>query len=56
MIDLFMWCKANQRKVEDTKRREHMACIIEYHNLVSRQLALGREFKTVRDGVPKVGN
>ncbi len=57
-IDLKAWCLSRQRQLNDPKdlqKREHMACIIKYHNLVERQAALGRAMN-VQNAVPKVGN
>ncbi len=55
MINLLGWCLKNQRKIDDITKRQHVACIIKYHNLVERQLTLGRSMsKPVV--VPKVGN
>ncbi len=54
-INFFKWIKSRQKAELDLTKRAHMAQVIRHYNLIARQEAFCREFKSVLAS-PKVGS
>ncbi len=57
MINFLSWCKKNQNtSTWSDAKKSHARVVVKFHNLVERQVILGRSVKSVPVAVPKVEN